>query len=411
VADGAATVYAVKVVTGTQDALSQTFVPVSTKKSAENKEAVKATKPISILLMGIDTGAVGRTDKWTGRSDSMMVVTINPEKEKTTIVSLDRDSLVKMVGDDTNPENGIEDKLNHAYAYGGATMAMNTIDNLLDTNINYYAAINMQGLSDLIDAVGGIEVNNKMGEFDVDDGPSGKVTVPAGKQTMNGEVGLAYARMRKQDPEGDVGRQKRQREVVTLIVKKLLSVDGISNYEKVLNAVKANLKTNLTWSDMQDIALGYRSSFKNVEQFQLQGVSQMINEVYYQLLPKDSLLSTINKLHEQLGEGVIEALPQGSITYESKMGVTAPATGTTTSVPDQSDETGAISHNTGAQTGTGVVNNTGTDQGYYSEPAADDSVSDGTVSSDYPTTDSTGSYDDSTSSSDSSVEQVVVPEQ
>ena len=80
------------------------------------------------------------------------------------------------------------------------------------------------------------------------------VHVPVGEQTLNGEKGLAYSRMRHEDPEGDIGRQRRQREVVTKIVNKVLSLDGVSNYRKILKAVENNVTTDLNWDDMLDVA-------------------------------------------------------------------------------------------------------------------------------------------------------------
>src|SRR5699024_10998958 len=144
--------------------------------------------------LGVDTGALGRTEK--GRSDSMMVVTVNPQKEETTIVSLDRDIMADMLDDGQT-----FDKMNHAYAYGGEELAMDAAEKLLDIPIDHFVTINMQGLRDLIDAVGGITVNNKIA-FTLEG-----VRVPKGKVKLNGKNGLAYARMRKQDPDGDIGRQ------------------------------------------------------------------------------------------------------------------------------------------------------------------------------------------------------------
>ena len=88
--------------------------------------------------MGIDTGDLGRTEQ--GRSDTTMVVTINPKENKSTMISLDRDILTDIVGNDT------QDKLNHAYAFGGAEMAINTVQELLDIPIHHYVSINMKGL-------------------------------------------------------------------------------------------------------------------------------------------------------------------------------------------------------------------------------------------------------------------------
>lgn len=84
----------------------------------------------------------------------------------------------------------------------------------------------------MIDAVGGIEVTNTI-DFTLEG-----VHVPKGQITLDGKTGLAYARMRKQDPEGDIGRQRRQREVVTKILQKVMSLEGIGNYRNILKAVE-----------------------------------------------------------------------------------------------------------------------------------------------------------------------------
>lgn len=141
---------------------------------------------------------------------------------------------------------------------------MDSVENLLDIPIDHYVTINMQGMRDLIDAVGGIEVTN-----DIDFTLEG-VHVPEGRITLDGKTGLAYARMRKQDPEGDIGRQRRQREVVTKILQKVMSLDGISNYQKILKAVEKNSKTDLTWNDMMDIGTNYIPAFTTIKQEQLQ---------------------------------------------------------------------------------------------------------------------------------------------
>lgn len=248
--------------------------------------SIEERDPFSILLLGIDTGALGRTEQ--GRSDSMMVVTINPEKKQSTIVSLDRDIYADML-------DGVTfDKLNHAYAYGGAELAMDAVEKLLDIPIDHYVSINMQGMRDLIDAVGGIQVDNKI-EFTLE-----KVHVPFGKITLDGKTGLAYARMRKDDPAGDIGRQARQREVLEKIIDKVLSLNGISNYQKILKAVEKNSKTDLTWDEMLDVATNYYPAFENIEQEQLEGKDQQMNGVYYQILGMQELLTVQNILKEQL---------------------------------------------------------------------------------------------------------------
>ncbi|MGM0215642.1 LCP family glycopolymer transferase [Enterococcus sp. AZ109] len=294
---GGATIYAVQVTKDASQMVSNIRQTVKRNSIRENTTSpnIDNAEPFSILLLGVDTGDLGRDEQ--GRSDSMMVVTVNPQQGKSTIVSLGRDTLTKIVGYDTN------DKLNHAYAFGGEGMSMDTIENLLDIPIDHYVTINMRGLKDLIDAVGGIEVDNQF-DFELDG-----IELSKGKQTLNGETGLAYARMRYQDPEGDVGRQKRQREVVTKILNKAMSINGVSNYRKILKAVEKNMKTDLSWDDMLDIGTNYLSAFKNIDQKQLDGQSQLIDEVYYQLLGMNELLTVQNALKEQLGLPTADTLP------------------------------------------------------------------------------------------------------
>jgi len=259
-----------------------------TSKKRDVAVNIDAQEPFSVLLMGIDTGDLGRTEQ--GRSDTTMVVTINPKEKKSTMISLDRDILTEIVG------NGTEDKLNHAYAFGGAKMAIDTVENLLDIPIDNYVSINMKGMKDLIDAVGGIEVDNTIGEFTLDG-----IVVPAGKVKLDGETGLAYARMRKEDPEGDIGRQRRQREVVEKIVNKVISLDGVAKYRKILDAVKDNVKTDLTWDNMVDIQKKYMPAFKDIDSLQLDGEGTEIGGIYYQLLDPTKLFEVQTDLRAQLG--------------------------------------------------------------------------------------------------------------
>ena len=132
------------------------------------------------------------------------------------MMSLERDILTQI---DEKGET-TEAKLNAAYAYGGAELAIATIEKLMNIHIDRYVMINMQGLVQLVDAVGGIEVNNTF-DFPIsieENEPEYTATVEPGKHLINGDQALVYARMRYQDPEGDYGRQKRQREVIRKVV-------------------------------------------------------------------------------------------------------------------------------------------------------------------------------------------------
>jgi LCP family protein required for cell wall assembly len=258
------------------------------KEESKREEPVDLNKQesFSVLLMGIDTGDLGRVDQ--GRSDTMMVATVSPADKQTTIVSIARDTYVDIVG------HGTKDKINHAYAFGGPAMSMDTVQQYLDIPIDHYISINMAGLKELVDAVGGIEVNN-----DLTFSQSG-YDFTIGKISLSGEQALAYSRMRYEDPNGDYGRQERQRKIVEGIAKKVLSFDGISKYQGILSAVENNMKTDMSFDNMKTIALDYRDAFATIKQDQLKGEGFMQDGISYQGVSEGELTRVQTELKEQL---------------------------------------------------------------------------------------------------------------
>ena len=256
------------------------------ERSKKSQVNLNNKEPFSVLLLGIDTGDDGRVEQ--GRSDTTIVATVNPRDKQTTLVSLARDTYVDI------PGQGKQDKLNHAYAFGGATLAMDTVENYLNIPINHYVSINMAGLKELVNAVGGIEVNNNL-TFSQDG-----YDFTIGKISLDGEQALSYSRMRYEDPNGDYGRQERQRKVIEGIVQKVLSLNSVSNYQEILTAVSDNMKTDLSFDDMKKIALDYRSAFGKVKQDQLQGTGFMQDGVSYQRVDEQELTRVQQELKNQL---------------------------------------------------------------------------------------------------------------
>lgn len=299
--------------------LAKTFKDYNTSDS----EAIKQTKPISILLMGVDTGDSERKSTWQGNSDSMILATINPETKTTTMTSLERDVLVTLSGPKDNDMTGVQAKLNAAYASGGAKMAIMTVQDLLDIEIDNYIQINMQGLVDLVDAVGGITVTNNF-DFPIsiaEKEPEYTATVEPGTHKINGEQALVYARMRYDDPEGDYGRQKRQREVIQKVMKKILALDSVSSYKKILSAVSGNMQTNIEISSSTiPSLLGYTDALSNVETYQLQGEGEMINGTSYEIVSADHLLEIQNNIKKQLGQKESDTLKTTTVLSEDLYG-------------------------------------------------------------------------------------------
>ncbi|EHJ55884.1 hypothetical protein HMPREF9318_01188 [Streptococcus urinalis FB127-CNA-2] len=304
--------------------LSKTYKELSTSKTKST--AIEQTKPFSILLMGVDTGSSERKSTWEGNSDSMLLVTINPKTKKTTMTSLERDILVKLSGPSSNDQTGEEAKLNAAYAAGGAKMAIMTVQDLLDIQIDNYIQINMQGLIDLVNAVGGITVTNKF-DFAIsisENEPEYQASVEPGTHKINGEQALVYSRMRYDDPEGDYGRQKRQREVIQKVMKKILALNSVSSYRKVLKAISGNMQTDIEISsETIPNLLGYADALKNVTSYQLKGKGETLADGgSYQIVTEDHMVAIQNKIKTQLGKTKTtkDKLKTSAILYETLFG-------------------------------------------------------------------------------------------
>lgn len=252
----------------------------------EKPVSVKQGEAMSILLLGIDTGEFDRTEQ--GRSDSMMIATVNPDKKQTTIVSIPRDTYTEIVG------LGTQDKLNHAYAFGGAEMSMDSTEKLLGVPIDHYVSVNMHGLKEMVDAVGKIQLENNI-EFTQDG-----YEFHQGPVQLDGDAALAYIRMRYDDPNGDYGRQERQRKVVMAIIKKAMSPSIIANYGTILNTLEDHVKTDIPWSQMTAMQSKYWDAFSHIENDQLQGVGAMREGVSYQDINPEELKRVHIFLKEQL---------------------------------------------------------------------------------------------------------------
>ncbi|HEL2517775.1 TPA: LCP family protein [Streptococcus suis] len=321
---GAGLIYGASLLNFSTDAISKTFKQLD---GEEKITPIDATEPLTILLMGVDMDQATRGGDWEGgRSDSMILVTVNPKTKETNMMSLTRDIMVE-IAEANGESSGTVEKLNHSYSYGQAPMAIATIEKMMDINIDRYIEINMDGLVELVDAVGGIEVNNTLG-FPIsisEHEPAYTSIVQPGKQLVNGDQALVYARMRYDDPEGDIGRQRRQREVITAIIKKLLQLDGFTQYKKILTAISNNMRTNIEISPATiPNLLGYKDSISKLNSYQLRGVGQMVDAIYYQLPTSTHLLEMQNVLKKSIGLEENTDLVTNVKVYEGQMGLPSP---------------------------------------------------------------------------------------
>ena len=275
---------------------------VGNRTEEEAQEIIENAKPINILLLGIDNGAYGRPTE-DGRSDTMLLLTSNPTEKKAQLLSIPRDTYTEIVG------MNYYDKINHAYAYGQAKMAINSVEKLFDTSIDFYMEINMSGLMEFVDAVGGIEVTSPL-TFTYE----GRSFEEGKKELLDGESALRFARMRYDDPEGDYGRQKRQRIVIEQLVKKMMSFNSITNFEKIMNAVSKNVKTDIPIGKIMALKNTYGPSFDHLEQAFIEERSLLLTnsigeQIYYSYATDEELLEKSNLIREYLGQKPVKTYP------------------------------------------------------------------------------------------------------
>ncbi|KJW11883.1 LCP family protein [Levilactobacillus spicheri] len=271
-----------------QNTVKQSFKASGVTKLRNVDQQLAQKKPVSILLMGTDTGALGRT--FQGRTDSMMVVTINPKTNKTTITSIPRDTAVNIPG----YESQSPAKINAAYAWGQSKTAITTVQKMLNVPIDFYAIINMGGMEKIINEVGGVTLKPTL-SFSY-----GGYTFKKGVTThMNGKKALAYARMRDDDPLGDYGRQTRQRKVIMALLNKSNSISTLLNQDFV-SSLSKQTQTDLTFNDLTALAQNYRAATKHIKTTHLQGTSQTIDAQSMEVASKSELQRVTNYIRKGL---------------------------------------------------------------------------------------------------------------
>ncbi|PLS01503.1 polyisoprenyl-teichoic acid--peptidoglycan teichoic acid transferase TagU [Neobacillus cucumis] len=278
-------VYAYNVYSSLKTAVETMHEPVVQKQSEKREKPVALTDkdPFSVLMLGVDERKGDR-----GRSDTMIVLTVNPNNNSVKMLSIPRDTRTEIIG------KGTVDKINHAYAFGGVEMSMNTVENFLNIPIDYYMKVNMQGFKDIVDAVGGVTVNNTL------DFSYGGIHFAKGNINLNGNDALKFVRMRKEDPRGDFGRQTRQRQVIQAVLNEGASVSSLANYSDIFAAIGKNVKTNLTFDQMVDIQKNYKSAASNLTQMEIKETGTKIGGIYYGLVSDQERQRLQTELRTQL---------------------------------------------------------------------------------------------------------------
>lgn len=249
--------------------------------SSEDEDG--SPQPLSFLVLGIDDD-----ESTSGRSDTMILLTVNPGEESIKMVSIPRDTLTEMAG------RGTEDKINHAYAFGGAEMAMDSVEELLDVPVDHFATVNMQSFEDIVDILGGVDVENNFA-FEQDNH-----SYPEGEITLDGEEALSFVRMRYEDPQGDLGRTERQRQVLDAVIQEGAQISSVTRIQDYLTVVEDNIRTSMTFADMRELQSDYRGARHEINTLELDGEGMMRDDIYYLVLDEQLKNQVSGELQEHL---------------------------------------------------------------------------------------------------------------
>lgn len=270
---------------------------VSSIETASSGKSV--TEPFTILLMGIDSTDEVLEKNAIANGDTLILITFNPKTLNATMLSIPRDSYIPIACWGGHPEN----KITHAAAYGNDCM-INTIQDYFDVHIDYYAKINFKGLVKLVDAVGGVEVDVPQELCTDDSSRWAEVCIQPGRQVLNGEQALVFARNRKALVDGDFGRARHQQEIIMALVNKMKEIKDVKTFMSILDTISNSMDTNLTTKQIlsfynvgKDIIKKSLSSddadLVNIQQLYLAGTGQMIYDerarmVLWDYIPNES---------------------------------------------------------------------------------------------------------------------------
>ena len=276
----------------------------------DKKGMLVAKDKATVMIMGVDE----RADD-VGRSDTLMIATLDPDKNQAALLSVPRDTRVKIKG------HGF-DKINAAYAYGGRKLTQETIESLLNTHIDHYIKINVHGFTKIIDALGGIDIDveKRMYYEDPWDDDGGLyIDLQPGMQHMDGKTAITYVRYR--DEEGDIGRIKRQQNFMKAVMDKLVSPTIIPKLPAIVSAVSDSVETDMSVSEILSF-LGTLQDAKDngLKSEMLPGKPVYIEGISY-WVPDISKTRQIlaNTLGIKIDQSITTSIHEDNIEYEESI--------------------------------------------------------------------------------------------
>lgn len=352
----------------------------SKEMKTEESELLASTKsltePFTVLFLGVDSESKDGLDANAAfNGDTLMLVTFNPKTLTATMLSFPRDTYVPIYS--SSDRMLYQNKINASAAYGTAS-TVNTIEHLTGINIDYFVKVNFQGVIDLVNTLGGIDVDVEQptysyyvsiyGEGRLCESNSLRSTLPTdlvcmntGMQHLNGEQALAYSRNRYSFINGDLDRNRHQQQVIEAVAKQLMKSSNLSTFENLLDTISKNIATNMKTNQI----LSFYQSIKGMLGKALNGedfisIQKLALQTFYFTSPyglscvgyyQGSLDTVVEAMKENLGLIDIETVKTFSYDYSEDYEITSETIGmgiysggkvpdssiTDTKVPEPSD--------------------------------------------------------------------------
>lgn len=247
------------------------------------------SRPFTILLLGVDTD-----DVKVGRTDTIILTTIDPKTKEINMVSIPRDARVYDVKRDTYG------KINEAYAYNGISGTKASVENLFDITVDYYMVVNFKSVQQFVDILGGLEIDVEK-DLAFNDRLTGeRFSLSKGIQHLDGEQALNYARFRG-DAEGDFGRMRRQQQVIREMVNQSIDFRTSTKIKDILSVLEKNVRTDISFSNMVTLVTQFDNiTGDNMKTLSIKAKPEMINGTSYVTIPDEELSQVKTNLHKIL---------------------------------------------------------------------------------------------------------------
>ncbi|MDY6029776.1 MAG: LCP family protein [Acidaminococcaceae bacterium] len=271
-----------------------TFINPPQAQVAAADENIKNNKElnerINILILGIDDGDSEAAASEPKRTDAVMLLSVDPKENNVSVLSIPRDTKVVL------PGHRDPDKMNAAFAYGGAVMAKQTVANLLQVPIHYYALADWRGFIEVVNLIGGVDLYVDRDLYYEDPYADLVIDIKHGFQHMDGTTAGKYVRFRS-DELGDIGRVQRQQKFLKAAAEQMFSIQNVTKVGSLLSTLEKYVETDLNTLTMLKAANSFKFfGDEKVKSCMLYGNFDDTSGVSYWVTNEDLIKKSLDEL-------------------------------------------------------------------------------------------------------------------